>query len=111
MTSSNTMLRERVSTQGIVRALEPEEELTAFSVASERVGIVPDVAISRYLTAKENVDRKFERAHARIRKARERAVVDASHTTFAQMTRLQHYLTFTVCLAARLPALLCAPAA
>jgi hypothetical protein len=92
MNSSSNMIRERVSTQGIVRELEPEEQLSAFSISPEQVGTLPQAAIARYMTAREKMERRYKRVRARINEARERAASDASHHAFAQMTRLQHYL-------------------
>ncbi len=53
------MIRERVSTQGITRPLEHEEELPAFRLSSQLIGIIPESVLKRYTAAKHAADLKF----------------------------------------------------
>lgn len=53
------MIRERVSTQGVIRPLEAEHELAAFSVPPEKIGQLPELAIRRYIEARAKFDKKF----------------------------------------------------
>ncbi len=53
------MIRERVSTQGIIRPLEPENELPALALPSDVIGIIQESVLRRYLAAKEQADQKF----------------------------------------------------
>ncbi|KAI0253632.1 hypothetical protein BJV78DRAFT_1152772 [Lactifluus subvellereus] len=68
------MIRERVSTHGIIRPLEPESELPAMQVAPEFIGTLSERAIQRYVTGKERIDKKFAHAIKRIEKQRLRNI-------------------------------------
>ena len=43
------MIRERISTRGVVRALEPEADLTAFRLPRELVCDISELALRRYV--------------------------------------------------------------
>ncbi|KAF8267935.1 Alpha/Beta hydrolase protein [Lactarius quietus] len=53
------MIRERVSTQGIIRPLEREEDLPAFKLSPQLVGVIPESVLERYMAAKQAADQKF----------------------------------------------------
>src|ERR1700761_5451823 len=66
------MIRERVSIQGTIRPLEPETELPAMQVPSERIGTPSDHALRRYIAGHARFEKKFARAIQRIAKDRQR---------------------------------------
>ena len=55
----DNMIRERVSTSGVLRPLEPESELTACNVPLENIGVINAVAVKRYLEGQALWDIKF----------------------------------------------------
>ena len=86
------MIRERVSTRGLIRPLEPETNLPAMQVPLDHVGTLPKRAIERYVTAKERSDKKFAHAIKRIEKQRLRNIDRASRDMNQHIAALQHYL-------------------
>ncbi|KAH9996971.1 hypothetical protein BJV74DRAFT_827169 [Russula compacta] len=86
------MIRERVSTHGIIRPLEPEAELLAMQVSSEVIGTFPERAIQRYITGKKHLDKKFANGIKRIEKQRVRNINRASRDMNQHISVLQHYL-------------------
>lgn len=86
------MIRERVSTRGLIRPLEPETDLPAMQVPSDQIGTLPERAIERYTTAKERSDKKFAQAIKRIEKQRLRNIDRASRDMNQHIAALQHYL-------------------
>jgi hypothetical protein len=86
------MIRERVSTRGIVRQLELENELPALQVAPELVGTLSERTIQRYVAGKERIDKKFVHAIKRIEKQRLKNIDRASRDVNQHIAVLQHYL-------------------
>ncbi|KIL68736.1 hypothetical protein M378DRAFT_70444 [Amanita muscaria Koide BX008] len=64
------MIRERVSTQGIIRPLEPESELIACNMPANIIGYLSERAIRRYLDNAMVFDKKFARRAKAIQKER-----------------------------------------
>jgi hypothetical protein len=83
------MIRERVSTRGIVRPMEPESELDAFHVPQEIVGDFSELAVRRYLDAKVKFDRKFSGVRKVIDKHRRRNLELAKKDITRNMAQLQ----------------------
>jgi hypothetical protein len=79
------MIRERVSTQGIIRPLEHQEDLPAFRLSPQLIGTTPDIVLERYMAAKQAADQKFASTIRGIEKARMRNIERASQD-FAQRT-------------------------
>jgi len=86
------MIRERVSTRGLIRPLEPETDLPAMQVPSDLIGTIPERAVERYVTAKERSDKKFAHAIKRIEKRRLKNIDRASRDMNQHIAALQHYL-------------------
>ncbi|KAI0067652.1 alpha/beta-hydrolase [Artomyces pyxidatus] len=86
------MIRERISTQGVVRPLESEDELPALQVPPEIIGTLSERAINRYLTGQQKFDRKFAPTIRSIAKHRRRNLEVASKDMFHHISQLQHYL-------------------
>ena len=66
------MIRERISTRGVVRPLEPEAELTAFRLPRELVCDISELALRRYVDGAARLARKFGKAAKAIEKERAR---------------------------------------
>lgn len=64
------MIRERVSTQGVIRPLESESELDAFKVPPEIIGVLSELAVRRYLNGRAKFDKKFAGTIKSIEKQR-----------------------------------------
>ena len=86
------MIRERVSTHGIIRPLEPESELPAMQVLPELNGTPPEHAMRRYIAGHAHFEKKFARALRRIAKQRQQNLKRASRDTQLHVKALQHYL-------------------
>jgi hypothetical protein len=83
------MIRERVSTHGIIRPLEPESELDAFHVPQEIIGAFSELAVRRYLEAKAKFDKKFSGVQKVIDKRRRRNLELAKKDTFRKIAQLR----------------------
>ena len=68
------MIRERISTQGIVRPLEHEDDLPAFTMDSNLVGMMPEGLIQRYLARKKSTEKKYASVIKTIAKQRVRNI-------------------------------------
>lgn len=66
------MIRERVSTQGVVRPLEDESELDAFKVPEKLIGTISELAIRRYLNGEAHFRQKFAHTYKTIEKTRKK---------------------------------------
>jgi hypothetical protein len=86
------MIRERVSTRGLIRPLEPETDLPAMQVPLDHIGKLPERAIERYVKSKERSDKKFAQTIKRIEKKRLRNIDRASRDMNQHIAALQHYL-------------------
>ena len=51
------MIRERVSTYGVVRPLEPETELQALKLSPDEIGVIKEGPVARYLEGKRIADK------------------------------------------------------
>ncbi|KAI9460342.1 hypothetical protein F5148DRAFT_1216989 [Russula earlei] len=90
--TTQAMIRERVSTRGVIRPLEPESELPAMQVPSEMIGTLSERAIRRYVTGKGLFDKKFASTIKRIEKRRLRNIDRASRNINHHIAALHHYL-------------------
>lgn len=87
------MIRERVSTRGEIRPLEPEDELVACTLPHERVGVVDELAIRRYIEGKTRWDERYKRTTETIRKQRAKNLNIAKFETVRNVQQLQMHLT------------------
>ncbi|KIY68103.1 alpha/beta-hydrolase [Cylindrobasidium torrendii FP15055 ss-10] len=53
------MIRERVSTKGVIRALEPESELDAMKVPTNVVGTISELAMRRFINGSASHSKKY----------------------------------------------------
>jgi hypothetical protein len=86
------MIRERVSTHGAIRPLEPEDELLALQVAPELIGTLSERIVQRYVVGKERSDKKFARTIKRIEKQRLKNLDRASRDMNQHIAALHYYL-------------------
>ena len=86
------MIRERISTQGVIRPLEPTSELRAFEVLPENVGRLSELAIRRFLDHQIIFDKKFSRITTKIEEERRRHLKLARKDTQKNIAILQQSL-------------------
>ncbi|KAF7362269.1 Abhydrolase-3 domain-containing protein [Mycena venus] len=89
---NNVMVRERVSTRGALCPLEPEEELSAFTVPPENIGVVSELAARRFLDGTQRWDRKFASAAKTVEKHRHRNLERAKKDTMRNMNVLHNFI-------------------
>jgi len=85
------MIRERVSTQGIIRPLEHEEDLPAFGLSPQLVGIIPESVLERYMAAKQAADQRFASTIKGIERARARNIERASRDLAQRAAAVRRY--------------------
>ncbi|WVQ67321.1 uncharacterized protein L199_005517 [Kwoniella botswanensis] len=66
------MIRERVSTTGILRPLEPPDELQAMQMPLDEVGYIKEGPAMRYINGQALWDKKYHRAAKNVKKRREK---------------------------------------
>ncbi|KAI0692106.1 Alpha/Beta hydrolase protein [Cytidiella melzeri] len=86
------MIRERVSIHGVVRPLEPEDQLQAFSLPSELIGVVSELAMRRYIDAQAKFGKKFSKTYKDIEKRRNKHLAKAKKNGMPNTIQLQAYL-------------------
>jgi hypothetical protein len=72
------MIRERISVTGVVRPMEPMEQINALTLDKEDIGLIKEAPVKRYLAGKAIWDRKFKRVYVKVQKERERASLPSS---------------------------------
>jgi non-ribosomal peptide synthetase component F len=87
------MIRERVSTSGIIRPLEPEGELTACKMPHDHVAQVTEEGAQRYIKNKQRFDQQFEHTLKSIDKDRRRNLAMAKEDTIKRVTVLQQSIS------------------
>lgn len=75
------MIRERVSTRGEIRPLEPKEELATFLVPADLIGVPSENVIRRYIEWKGVFDQKF---------AKEIEAVEAHRRRIMKLAKKDH---------------------
>ncbi|GAA5979277.1 hypothetical protein JCM5350_006951 [Sporobolomyces pararoseus] len=68
----DNMIRERISITGVVRPMEPEEEMQALTLDPEDLGLIKEGPVKRYLAGKAIWDKKFAREQRKVNKNREK---------------------------------------
>jgi len=84
------MIRERVSTSGIVRHLEPEGELAACRMPHDRVAQLSEETIRQYLTNKRKFDQRFGHTKEAIEKKWQHNLAEAEKDTVKRITTVLH---------------------
>ncbi|KIK71239.1 hypothetical protein GYMLUDRAFT_235590 [Collybiopsis luxurians FD-317 M1] len=83
------MIRERVSTRGIIRTLEPPSELLAFTLPSHLIGEFSELAMRRYIEGRTVYEKKFSGTMKEIEKMRNKHLKKARKDTIKNMSALQ----------------------
>lgn len=83
------MIRERVSTSGVLRPLEPEAELDAFHIPPEIIGVLSELAVRRYIEGKGKFDKKFAKDRHAIQKQRQRNLERSRKDVLKNIAQLQ----------------------
>lgn len=60
------MIRERVSTLGVLRPMEPEAQIAALSLPSEHLGVIQEDVARRYFKGQRKWEKKFGKASKKI---------------------------------------------
>ena len=84
------MIRERVSTKGVVRPLEHETELGALQL--QHVGRLSEHTINRFLKEREIFDKKFSKTLKSIEKHRRRNLERSKHDMIKWLGFLRQFL-------------------
>lgn len=82
------MIRERVSTLGVLRPLEPASEVPALCKPPELVGVISEASAKRYLEARIAFDKKFARASKNIERSRSKHLSKAHKESLRVMDQL-----------------------
>jgi hypothetical protein len=82
------MIRERVSTIGVCRPLEPPSELAALKMPPEEVGVIKEGQAMRYLNGQKLWDKKFHRTSASVEKHRRKNLKMAKERDGKKLVRL-----------------------
>lgn len=83
------MIRERVSTSGVLRPLESEAELDAFHIPPEIIGVLSELAVRRYIEGKGKFDKKFAKDRHAIQKQRDRNLERSKKDVLKNIAQLQ----------------------
>ncbi|KAF8841752.1 alpha/beta-hydrolase [Paxillus ammoniavirescens] len=83
------MIRERVSTRGVIRPLEPAEQLDALRVPPEIIGVLSERAVRRYLEGKALFDKKYAKEMLTVEKHRNRNIDLAKKDISKNLVHLQ----------------------
>lgn len=86
------MIRERVSTKGVVRPLELESELEAFQLQPQYIGQFSEHTINRYLKERGIFDDKFSNTVKSIEKHRRHNLERSKLDTIKRLGSLRQFL-------------------
>src|ERR1700730_6272137 len=81
-------IRERVSTHGVIRPLEPEAELSAFRILEDQVGQLSELTLRRYMAGKAKYEKKFAGVAKTIEKHRAQEMKRAHKDTLRNIAQL-----------------------
>jgi hypothetical protein len=84
------MIRERVSTQGVIRPLEPESELDAMKQPEDQIGIMSELILRRYLNALDRFNTKFASTIKQVEKHRRKQLELSKKDVTRNMAVLQN---------------------
>jgi hypothetical protein len=82
------MIRERVSTTGVCRPLEPPHELKALNLPPDEVGVIKEGQAMRYLNGQKLWDKRFHRAAKSVEKHRRKNLKMAKERDSTKLVRL-----------------------
>lgn len=82
------MIRERVSTTGVCRPLEPASELAALNLPHDEIGVIKEGQATRYLNGQHLWDKKFHRTAKQVEKHRRKNLKEARERDGHKLARL-----------------------
>ncbi|GAA5922423.1 uncharacterized protein JCM15063_003299 [Sporobolomyces koalae] len=83
----DNMIRERVSITGVVRPMEPEDEIQALTIDAEDLGLIKEGPVKRYLAGKAIWDRKFAKQQRKVNLHREKHLQKSIKEEAKRITR------------------------
>ncbi|KAJ3900655.1 alpha/beta-hydrolase [Lentinula edodes] len=83
------MIRERVSTRGVIRPLEPFSDLPAFSIPPQLIGEISERAVRRYIAGRTFFEHKFSGTRKAIEQRRRKHLQKARKDTTRNMSALK----------------------
>ena len=86
------MIRERVSTTGVIRPLEDESDIPACVMPLEDIGVLNEGSIRRYLAGQALWEKKFAKAAKSIEERRLRSIQKARETGMRTMDKIKQQL-------------------
>ena len=86
------IIRERVSTKGVVRPLESEADLQAFQLQPQNVGRFSETTINRFLDERQIFHKKFSRTAMSIEKHRRQNLERSKRDTIKRLGFLRQFL-------------------
>lgn len=87
-------IRERISTKGIVRPMEPESDIKALKMLEGTVGVINELTAKRYLEAQAVWDKKFKDTLKTISKQRQSHLEHSEVEDKARLKRLKESANF-----------------
>ena len=87
-------IRQRISTKGIVRLMEPESQLKALTMPVGTVGMINELSAQRYLEAQDVWDKRFKDTLKAISKQRQRNLEHSEIEDKARLDRLKESAPF-----------------
>ncbi|KAJ3993873.1 hypothetical protein F5050DRAFT_1801017 [Lentinula boryana] len=86
---TSLMIRERVSTRGVIRPLEPPSDLPALCVPPQLIGEISERAVRRYIEGRTLFDKKFSGLRKTIEQRRRKHLQKARKDTTKNMNALK----------------------
>ncbi|KAJ3835656.1 hypothetical protein F5878DRAFT_542785 [Lentinula raphanica] len=86
---TSLMIRERVSTRGVIRPLEPPSDLPALCIPPQLVGEISERAVRRYIEGRTLFDHKFSGTRKAIEQRRRKHLKKARQDTTKNMSALK----------------------
>ena len=78
----NNMIRQRVATNGIVRPMEPEEEMEALRISPEKISVINSGPTKRWLQRHQKWEKTYQRAKRQIQAKRAKEYLTAHQRGF-----------------------------
>lgn len=79
---TDNMIRQRVSTHGIVRAMEPASEIPALNLPADQICVIHPGPTKRWLIAKQKWDTRYAKVKRHVQLARGQEYIEAQKRGF-----------------------------
>ncbi|GAA6001830.1 hypothetical protein JCM10207_002339 [Rhodosporidiobolus poonsookiae] len=83
----DNMIRERVSVTGVVRPMEPIEDVKILKLDPEDIGLIKEAPVKRYLAGKAIWDKKYRKIYIKVQKERERHLKKSMREEATRITK------------------------